>query len=68
MKKFLSFLLYPVFINLLLLTTYNSDAQNLFPDTGFVGIGVLNPQFELDVHGNVRISNNLYVGGGIIIS
>lgn len=35
---------------------------------GKVGIGTSTPAFPLDVIGNVRISNNLYVGGGIIIS
>ena len=51
-----------------MLLSNKANAQNVFPDTGYVGIGVLNPQYQLDVNGNVRISQNLYVGGGIIIS
>lgn len=35
---------------------------------GFVGIGTNNPQVALDVVGDVKVSNNLYVGGGILIS
>ncbi len=33
-----------------------------------LGIGVANPQFPLDVNGDARIGNNLYVGGGIVIT
>jgi cytoskeletal protein CcmA (bactofilin family) len=35
---------------------------------GNVGIGLSNPQFALDVIGDAKISNNLIVGGGLIIS
>lgn len=35
---------------------------------GNVGIGTTNPLFPLDVIGDARVSNNLYVGGGIVIS
>jgi hypothetical protein len=34
---------------------------------GFVGIGI-HPTMALDVLGDARISNNLYVGGGIVIT
>ncbi len=43
--------------------------QDLFTITpGNVGIGTNQPLFKLDVIGDVRISENLYVGGGIIIT
>lgn len=35
---------------------------------GKVGIGTSTPTFPLDVIGDARISNNLYVGGGIVIT
>lgn len=35
---------------------------------GYVGIGTAFPVFPLDVIGDARISNNLYVGGGIVIT
>lgn len=35
---------------------------------GYVGIGTSSPLFPLDVIGDARISNNLYVGGGIVIT
>lgn len=35
---------------------------------GNVGIGTNNPLYKLDVIGDARISNNLYVGGGIVIT
>lgn len=45
------------------------DGTNLYTTTpGYVGIGTNNPQFTLDVDGEVRITQNLYVGGGIIIT
>jgi len=65
MKKII---FYSILLNCYLLLIIKANAQNVFPDTGYVGIGVLNPQYQLDVNGNVRISQNLYVGGGIIIS
>ncbi len=33
-----------------------------------LGIGTNNPQYLLDVAGDARIQNNLYVGGGIVIT
>ena len=33
-----------------------------------LGIGTTSPQYPLDVSGDARISNNLYVGGGIVIT
>jgi|688.fasta_scaffold00269_24 hypothetical protein len=37
--------------------------------TGNVGIGIApSPGFKLDVIGDARISNNLYVGGGIVVT
>lgn len=47
---------------------WNSSGSNIYFNTGNVGIGTTTPMFPLDVVGDVRISNNLYVGGGIIIS
>jgi len=45
------------------------NGTNLYTTTpGYVGIGTNNPQFTLDVDGEVRITQNLYVGGGIIIT
>jgi len=45
------------------------NGTNLYTTTpGYVGIGTSNPQFTLDVDGEVRITQNLYVGGGIIIT
>jgi hypothetical protein len=40
----------------------------VYYNNGFVGIGTNNPQVALDVVGDVKVSNNLYVGGGILIS
>lgn len=37
-------------------------------NTGNVGIGTYTPQYKLDVLGDARISNNLFVGGGIVIT
>lgn len=37
--------------------------------TGNLGLGIApSPSFKLDVIGDARISNNLYVGGGIVIT
>lgn len=47
---------------------WQSSGQNIFYNQGFVGIGTNNPLFNLDVVGDVRVSNNIYVGGGIVIS
>jgi hypothetical protein len=48
--------------------TWNTNGNKLFYNSGYVGIGISNPQFPLDVIGDARISNNLYVGGGLIIT
>ncbi len=45
-----------------------TNGNKLVYNGGYVGIGISNPQFPLDVIGDARISNNLYVGGGIIIT
>jgi hypothetical protein len=47
---------------------WQSSGQNIFYNYGYVGIGTSNPLFALDVFGDVRVSNNVYVGGGIVIS
>ncbi len=47
---------------------WNTNGNKLFYNGGYVGIGITNPQFALDVIGDVRVSNNLYVGGGIVIT
>ena len=43
------------------------SGTNVFT-TNNVGIGTSFPLFPLDVYGDMRVSNNLYVGGGIVIS
>jgi len=47
-----------------------SGSGNTFylPATASLGIGTSNPQYPLDVNGDARISNNLYVGGGVVIA
>ncbi len=48
--------------------TANNPAD-VYKPTGNVGIGTQpSPFFKLDVIGDARISNNLYVGGGVIIT
>jgi cytoskeletal protein CcmA (bactofilin family) len=54
--------------NLLPSSFWQSSGQNIFYNYGYVGIGTSNPLFALDVFGDVRVSNNVYVGGGIVIS
>lgn len=44
------------------------NGNKYFYNSGYVGIGTSNPQFPLDVVGDARIQNNLYVGGGIVIT
>ncbi|MCX8142713.1 MAG: hypothetical protein N3F62_00500 [Bacteroidia bacterium] len=55
-------------ISLLPAPLWQSSGQNIFYNYGYVGIGTSNPLFALDVFGDVRVSNNIYVGGGIVIS
>lgn len=47
---------------------WQQNGSGVFYDQGYVGIGTQFPVFQLDVAGDARISNNLYVGGGIVIS
>lgn len=47
---------------------WSASGSNIYYNSGHVGIGTATPSFPLDVIGDVRISNNLYVGGGIIIT
>ncbi len=50
-------------------SAWNVVGNNLIStNSGNVGIGNPSPQYKLDVTGDVRISNNLLVGGGIITS
>lgn len=50
-------------------TAWKLNGNDLFnTNSGNIGIGTFNPQYKLDIFGDVRISNNLYVGGGIIIT
>ncbi len=46
---------------------WSSSGGNVYY-LGKVGIGTNSPTFPLDVIGDARISNNLYVGGGIVIT
>ena len=46
---------------------WQANGSNTFFN-GKVGIGTSNPLFPLDVIGDARVSNNLYVGGGVVIS
>lgn len=47
---------------------WQASGNNIYWNAGKVGIGTNNPFVELDVIGDARISNNLYVGGGIVIT
>ena len=50
-------------------TSWQLIGSNLIAtNTGNIGIGTSNPQNKLDVIGSVSISNNLFVGGGLITS
>jgi hypothetical protein len=46
---------------------WNVSGNNLYTN-GFVGINKSNPTAALDVVGDLKVSNNLYVGGGIIVA
>jgi hypothetical protein len=48
---------------------FQKVGNDYFIPTGNVGIGIApSPGFKLDVIGDARISNNLFVGGGIVIT
>lgn len=48
---------------------WKSSGNDLYWLAGNVGIGITpNPLYKLDVLGDAHISNNLYVGGGIVIT
>lgn len=50
-------------------TFWQDDGHNnIYYTNGKVGIGTNAPQYLLDVGGDARIQNNLYVNGGIVIS
>ena len=49
-------------------SVWNTSGTNVYYNGGNVGIGTSTPFTALDVVGDARISNNLYVGGGIIIT
>ncbi len=48
--------------------TWVETNGNLSYTHGYVGINTATPLFQLDVIGDARVSNNLYVGGGIVIT
>src|SRR3990172_8807792 len=59
MKKL--FLLSAVFFSI------NSFSQtNTFPSSGNVGIGTTNPQYKLDVFGNIRVTDTVFTSGVVI--
>lgn len=50
-------------------TSWQMAGNNLLAtNSGNIGIGTNSPIYKLDVVGDVRVSNNLYVGGGIVIT
>lgn len=50
-------------------SSWSAAANNIYStNSGNVGIGTSSPQYKLDVIGDVRISSNLFVGGGIVIT
>jgi hypothetical protein len=46
---------------------WNVSGSNVYRN-GFVGINKTNPTAALDINGDLKVSNNLYVGGGIVIT
>ncbi len=50
-------------------TSWSVIGNNIFySNSGNVGIGTNNPLYKLQVIGDASVSNNLYVGGGIIVA
>lgn len=50
-------------------TSWSAAANNIYStNSGNVGVGTTNPQYKLHVVGDAFISNNLFVGGGIIVT
>jgi len=47
---------------------WSFSGSKIYYNAGNVGIGTSTPAYPLEVIGDARISNNLYVGGGIIIT
>lgn len=47
---------------------WSTSGSSIYYNIGKVGIGTATPLYPLDVVGDARISNNLYVGGGIVIT
>lgn len=47
---------------------WSSSGGNTSLMSGNLGLGTSSPSFKLDVVGDARISNNLYVGGGVVIT
>lgn len=49
-------------------TVWKSFGNDISYLGGNLGIGTSSPSYKLDVLGDARVSNNLYVGGGIIVT
>ncbi len=47
---------------------WTANGNNISYTNGNVGINNPNPQFALDVNGDARVANTLYVGQGVVIS
>lgn len=47
---------------------WQQNGYGIYYTGGKVGVGTNNPLVALDVIGDARVSNNLYVGGGIVIT
>ena len=54
-------------LSLMLLSTSIATGQNVFPASGNVGIGTLNPSFTLDIAGSVR-ATEIFIGGSPVQS